>query len=329
MTNLAMVPVAIQGGYGGLGRPDHPARKCSFRAEEAEVPCVSDHRILGRIGQGGGGTVWLARTVLGSYRAVKVVTRAWFARQRHYELEFEGLKSFEAVCRKHPDFLQIFHVGRSERDECFYYSMELADPIGLAAQQSPVEYRPRTLGSLLEPAVPMPVGLCLDLFLKLTKLLALLHAEGLIHRDLKPSNVLFVDGRLKLADVGLVTSARAATAVGGTPGYAPPEGADSVAGDLYSLGRMLYQFLNGCSCQRFPEIPADGVGLGQPLYWDLNEVMLHACHPDPTRRYRSAVEMHGALRRLISNQGNVPVRPWWSFFLPPRRSTPMTPSSSP
>jgi hypothetical protein len=79
------------------------------------------------IGRGAFGEVWLARTVMGAYRAVKVVHRDAFEHERPFEREFEGIQRFEPVSREHPSQIAILHVGRNEEAGCFYYVMELAD----------------------------------------------------------------------------------------------------------------------------------------------------------------------------------------------------------
>ncbi len=97
----------------GQGRPDLP------------LPGVPDHELLRCIGRGAYGAVWLARNVMGTYRAVKIVHRDDFARDRPFTREYEGLLHYEPISRSHPNLMQILHVGR--RDSYFYYVTELAD----------------------------------------------------------------------------------------------------------------------------------------------------------------------------------------------------------
>jgi serine/threonine protein kinase len=65
---------------------------------------------------------------------------------------------------------------------------------------------------------------------------------GLVHRDIKPSNIIFVNGALKLADVGCVTDlGDAAMSYVRTEGFIPPEGPGTMQADIYSLGKVLYE----------------------------------------------------------------------------------------
>ena len=55
---------------------------------QAVRPRVPDHELLRVVGRGSYGEVWLARNVMGSYRAVKVVYRCQFEESRPFEREF-------------------------------------------------------------------------------------------------------------------------------------------------------------------------------------------------------------------------------------------------
>ena len=79
------------------------------------------------IGRGSYGEVWLARNIMGTYRAVKIVYRATFDSDRPYDREFQGLQKFEPVSRTHESQIAILHVGRNDQEGYFYHVMELAD----------------------------------------------------------------------------------------------------------------------------------------------------------------------------------------------------------
>src|SRR5512140_1341171 len=88
---------------------------------------IPDHQLLRRIGRGSYGEVWLARNMMGVYRAVKIVYRKAFEHQRPFERELSGIRKFEPVSRSHEGFVDVLHIGINEEQGCFYYVMELGD----------------------------------------------------------------------------------------------------------------------------------------------------------------------------------------------------------
>ena len=60
-------------------------------------PPIPDFALLRPIGRGAYGEVWLARSVTGVYRAVKIVRRDSFNEDRPFEREFAGIQRFEPV----------------------------------------------------------------------------------------------------------------------------------------------------------------------------------------------------------------------------------------
>src|SRR5262249_6045063 len=151
---------------------------------------------------------------------------------------------------------------------------------------SPADYRPRTLASELKARGRLPVAEVVELGVELAGALGHLHRHGLIHRDVKPSNVIFVQGQPKLADLGLVASAKEARSFVGTEGFIPPEGPGTVKADMFALGRLLYEAATGKDRGEFPELPEDLDTLPdrEPLL-ELNEVLLRLCAPDPVHRF--------------------------------------------
>src|SRR5262245_19637510 len=111
--------------------PGRPLRPPAPIPSPLVVPCIPDHELLRRIGKGSYGEVWLARNVMGTYRAVKVIYRHSFDTARPFERELSGIQRFEPVSRLHDGLVDILQVGRNEPEGYFYYVMELADPAGV------------------------------------------------------------------------------------------------------------------------------------------------------------------------------------------------------
>src|SRR5207247_763033 len=203
----------------------------------AKVPVIPDHEVLRVIGRGAYGEIWLARSLTGALRAVKVVHRGTFESERAFQREFQGMSSFEPISRAHDGFMDILHVGRTS--EYLYYIMELADDHLTGRDIDIVNYSPRTLRSDFESRQRLPIADSVALGLSLTDALAALHAQGLTHRDIKPANIIFVDGVPKLADIALVRVSGQRSFVG-TEGYVPPEGRGTPSADIHRLRKVPY-----------------------------------------------------------------------------------------
>jgi serine/threonine protein kinase len=267
-------------------------------------PPIPDHELVRRIGAGSYGEVWMARSVTGALRAVKIVYRRSFASDRPYAREFDGILKFEPISRTHPGLVSILHVGRNEATGCFYYLMELADDLERGTSIDPMEYVPRTLDALLRHG-PIPVADCVALAIALTDSVRHIHQHGLVHRDIKPANIIFIQDLPKLADIGLVTGAGQNATFVGTEGYIPPEGPGLPPADLFSLGKVIYQMGTGLACDQFPDLPDQGPAESDPIQFALlNSVILKACEPDLTRRFHSAADLHEA---LLAVQRNAPL----------------------
>lgn len=285
------------------------------------VPNIPDHTLRRPIGRGAYGEVWLARNVMGTPRAVKIVWRRKFSSDRPYERELAGIQSYEPVSRLADGLVHVLHVGRNEAEGYFYYVMELADAVDPACVEvetgaqaggldsSPMDitplsaYAPRTLRSDLSRLGRLPTADCLRLGMDVASGLAQLHSRGLIHRDVKPANIIYVNGRAKLADIGLVSAGQGERTFVGTEGYIPPEGPGSASSDLYALGIVLYEASTGYPPDRFPDVPPEWFGddVGNEAL-ELHEVILRACEARAESRYPSIEALQADLALLQSGQ---------------------------
>jgi tetratricopeptide (TPR) repeat protein len=317
----AMRPQADAEGSPSGGGP--PAKTPSIPSALTTLPTVPDYDLLRCIGSGAYGDVWLARSVAtGALRAAKLVWRNRFEDERPFKREFEGIQRFEQISREHPSQLALFHIGRNDPEGYFYYVMELADDAGEGQKAEAKkqnedlarsagtgstsnlhpsnleDYTPHTLRAELQRG-RLPAARVLEIGLALAEALAHLHSNGLVHRDVKPSNVIFVNGRPKLADIGLVTDASDQCSIVGTEGYLPPEGPGTPQADIFALGKVLYEAATGMDRREFPKLPKnlrDWPDAG--LVLELNEVVLRACAKEPDKRYATCQEMHDELALL-------------------------------
>lgn len=257
--------------------------------------------------EGAYGKVWLARNSVGKWVALKVIYQKKFGDDPGpYEREFDGVQKYKSICEKHPGLLQVDFVSEKKPDY-FFYAMELGDAFESGWERAPASYHPRALVGerSLSRSSRAPVKDCVQIGIILCEVLDFLHQQGMAHRDIKPQNIIFVKGRPKLADLGLITGIRPhddERTIVGTPGYMPPapERPGTASADIYALGMMLYVLSTGRSTRHFPEVATTIANTeGPPEFLALSIVILQACQPLPTDRYPSAAQMGSALKNAL------------------------------
>lgn len=280
---------------------DEPERQ---RASVASKPTshrddivIPDYTLIKRIGAGAYGEVWLAQSITGALRAVKIVWREDFELTKTFHREFLGIQQFEPISRGHPGLVHILHVGWNETRGFYYCVMELADDaINGPDIQDLKAYEPRTLGTDMKSHGRLDLHFCQEAGAFIADALHFMHQHGLTHRDIKPSNIIFVGNACKLADIGLVAGFGERTYVG-TEGFVPPEGPGTPTADLYSLGKVLYEMTSGKDRMEFPEVPDDISEEEWPFWKEMNRVICRACAPDLKERWATCEQFAAELRR--------------------------------
>jgi serine/threonine protein kinase/Tfp pilus assembly protein PilF len=216
--------------------------------EEKPGDWIGRYKLLGRIGEGGCGSVWMAAQESPVRRrvALKVIklgmdTKAVVAR---FEAERQALALMD-----HPHIAKVHDAGATETGRPFFV-MELVRGV-------PITRYCENHG--------LPTAARLKLFIDVCRAMQHAHEKGIIHRDLKPSNLLVaqhgdvavpkvIDFGVAKATQGRLTEATLFTAFEqfiGTPAYMSPEQAEfsglevDARSDLYSLGVLLYELLTG------------------------------------------------------------------------------------
>ncbi|MFE6665310.1 bifunctional serine/threonine-protein kinase/ABC transporter substrate-binding protein [Streptomyces sp. NPDC057697] len=193
---------------------------------------IGGHRLLGRLGAGGMGVVYLGRTDEGALAAVKVILPE-HAGDADFRVRFR--REAEAARRVDNPWAVRVTASGTEDEQPWLATAFVPGP---------------TLSETVARCGPLPARSVRVLGRLLARALASVHAAGLVHRDVKPGNVLLAADGPRLIDFGVarITDATALTAadlVVGTPGFLAPEqaggGAAAVgpAGDVFSLGCLL------------------------------------------------------------------------------------------
>lgn len=291
----------------------------NFAPSEADVgvSVVAGFRIERILGQGGMGSVYLARQDNPDREvALKLLRPGYVSREllRRFELEAQLLGRLQ-----HPGIAQVFQAGtfESARGPQPYFAMELVrgEPLDAYASRHGLSVRDR-----------------LELAARIGDAVHHAHQRGIVHRDLKPSNVLVTaDGQPKILDFGVarVTDADVQTAtiqtdVGQLIGTVPYMSPEQIAGDpanidvrtdVYALGVVLYELLVG----RLPhdlrqrliheaariiseDDPLPLSSLDRSLRGDIETIVLKALEKSKERRYQSAVEFSEDIRRYLRNE---------------------------
>ncbi|KOG63185.1 MULTISPECIES: Stk1 family PASTA domain-containing Ser/Thr kinase [Streptomyces] len=214
------------------------------------------YRVDARIAAGGMATVYRALdTRLDRVLALKVMHPTLAADGTFVERFIREAKSVARL--DHPNVVQVFDQGTD--GSYVYLAMEYIAGCTLRdVLRERGAVQPRAALDILEPVLAA---------------LGAAHRAGFVHRDMKPENVLIGDdGRVKVADFGLVRSVDTVTsttgAVLGTVSYLAPEqieqGTTDPRVDVYACGVVLYEMLTGAK-------PHSGDSPAQVLYKHLHE----------------------------------------------------------
>jgi eukaryotic-like serine/threonine-protein kinase len=307
------------------GQPATPELPGEFR----EVPAaIGGYRILSLLGEGGMGTVYQAEQQ-NPHRivALKVINPGFSSGQllRRFEKEAEALGRLQ-----HPGIAQIYEAGTaaSSLGPQPYFAMEFIQ--GRSLNDYATDRR-------------LNVRARLDLMARVCDAVNHAHQHGIIHRDLKPGNILVDEtGQPKILDFGVarLMDSEAQTfqtdvgQIAGTLAYMSPEQAQGdplaidIRSDVYALGVILYELLAG----KLPyntnrkslhemlqvireEDPAPLSSIHRTFRGDIDTIVAKALAKDKLRRYASAADLAGDIRRYLSDKPIVARPPSASYQL--------------
>ena len=242
-------PAPVGSSSGGRAKLDGGARSPTPPATETLPPDLAenpDYEVLGELGRGGMGVVYLARNrLMGRKEVLKVVSGNLLDRSIVRERFLREIRN--AAQLHHPNIVTAYSAVRA--GDRIVLAMEHVEGCDLA--------------SLVKSRGPLPVADAANFAYQAALGLQHAHERGMIHRDIKPSNLMLAGqgkrATVKILDFGLAKATQEAPIDGGltregqmlgTPDYiAPEQSLDAqkadIRADIYSLGCTLYCFLTG------------------------------------------------------------------------------------
>ncbi|MFJ2771942.1 PQQ-binding-like beta-propeller repeat protein [Streptomyces sp. NPDC087300] len=243
---------------------------------------IGPFEVLGRLGAGGMGLVYLARSASGRRVAIKTV-RTELAEDQLFRVRFTR------------------EVEAARAVSGFYTAAVVdADPRAAVPWLATAYVPAPSLEEIVNEHGPLPTQAVRWLAAGVAEALESIHGAGLVHRDLKPSNVLVVEDGPRVIDFGIAsgvsnTRLTMTNVAVGTPAYMSPEQAKdsrSVTGasDVFSLGSMLVFAATG-------HAPFHGANPVETVFMLLREGPDLAGLPDELRPLiETCMQMEAALR---------------------------------
>ena len=288
-----------------------------FNAGEASEIHFGDYVVLDKLGQGGMGTVLLAKhRRMDRQVAIKV-------------LPVTVLESKDAVAR----FYQEVKVAGQLTHPNIVHAYDAGEHMGF--HYLVMEYvKGHDLAEVLSLMGPVPTTLALDYISQAASGLEYAHAMNIVHRDIKPSNLLLDDeGRIKILDMGLAriggtiggslfdssVSANLTTTgqVMGTVEYMSPEQAEDTRqadarSDIYSLGCTFFRLLTGKGPYSRETVvktilahrdePIPDIEMDSPDTAAINQLFKKMVAKDPEDRFTSVTMLLEAIRQIEEGQ---------------------------
>ncbi|OGH55571.1 MAG: hypothetical protein A3G34_00650 [Candidatus Lindowbacteria bacterium RIFCSPLOWO2_12_FULL_62_27] len=300
------------------------------------MPDLPELEIVGEIGRGGMGLVFLARdTSLDREVAVKIIPKL----NNEQIIKRFALESKILAKLNHPNIVVIHSHGQSQ--DHFYYVMEKLEGVTLnqvivwltenrfECASDVFKFMAgdiKTLPAENSAATRIDGEYCrkiVEIVRQASDALAFAHAGGVVHRDIKPSNLVFDKfGMVKILDFGIskIASPSQLTMPDefvGTPYYVCPEmlhGREATPqADVYSLGVVLYELLSltlpfdydsidALYSAIKEKIPARITAIRRELPRDLDVIVQTAMEKDPEHRYPDMMTLRADLEFFLGNK---------------------------
>lgn len=266
------------------------------------------YEILGELGKGAMGVVYLARDpIIGRQLALKTFRLGYSAQDKELEqFRVRFLREAQSAgILNHPNIVTIHDVVEDDRQGAFFIAMEYV--------------KGTDLKQLMQRQKHLEVAFVVDIVAQIAEGLAYAHSQGVVHRDVKPANIIITaDKKAKITDFGIArVNTSNLTMEGqllGTPNYMAPEQIQGKEvdhrADLFSLGVMLYEMITGRKPFQGENLtvvthrivydaftPPDEIVEGLPS--SLMDILGKALHKEPAERYQGGEEMAQDLRAIL------------------------------
>jgi Protein kinase domain len=268
---------------------------------------LGEFQVVRRIGEGGMGTVYLARDErLDRHVALKVIAPR-LAHDPEFQRRFES-EARSAAAIDDPNVVPVYSAGAE--DGRLFIAMRFVDGTDLRA--------------LLAGPEPLEPGEAVAILADVASALDAAHAASFVHRDVKPANILLAErgGRQTayLTDFGLTKGAQAGgtqlTGTGqwiGTLDYVAPEqmtsGRVDARTDVYALGCVLHEMLSGSVPFPGNDMQKMWGHVNEPLpsidedrHRPLSQVVERATAKEPADRYQSAGDLARAALAAVEGR---------------------------
>ena len=309
------------------------ARALAHDQTRSEAPLtgqmVSHYRILGKLGEGGMGEVYLAEdTRLGRRVALKVLPRELAADPARKARFVHEARVASAL--NHPNIVTLYDVGSEGGIDFLVMEYVAGKPL-----------------SELIPPQGMPLKKALRCAVQIADALTSAHAAGIVHRDLKPGNVMVTEeGLARVLDFGLAkkfavapgaeteTDLTTEGAILGTVDYMSPEQAEGkpvdARSDIFSFGTLLYEMVTGWKpFEReskvstlnaiLKEEPKPVCEVTRQVPAELGQIIARCLRKDPSRRFQHMDDVGVALEDLRQETSTPPTKrmPHWRRWVWP------------
>jgi serine/threonine-protein kinase len=257
------------------------------------------------IGTGGMAVVYRAWDRVELREVAVKVLRSEYSADEDFIRRFNN-EARAAAQMSHPNIVGMYDVGQD--GDSRYIVMEYV--------------KGRTLKEVIRQSGRLKPQRAVQMTLRILAAVDHAHKSHIVHRDIKPQNIL-VDGEgtVKVADFGIARATNSSTqtytdsnnVLGSVHYFSPEQASGQVAdekSDLYSVGVVLYEMVTGqvpfdgetavsVALKHVQEPPKSARLMEPTVSKGLDEVILKSLDKEASRRYQTAADMAGDLKRAI------------------------------